>query len=154
MKLQDEFRIYDSKWHSSHSQCLSICQDTTCCRIVHSPDGYKLPPSDCVMKLQTKDGSVVFLATFDLLQKLQHTCLPPFPPCTTTPSIYTKFYHLYRSANIQLDDSAFVDQNGFRTSVGSADDGNSRDFSDFGGGWHLILPSNKDDHLKLFEVGI
>ncbi len=39
------------------------------------------------------------------------------------------------------------------TSVGSVDGGDGKDLSDFGGGWHLILPSNKDDHLKLFEVG-
>jgi hypothetical protein len=39
------------------------------------------------------------------------------------------------------------------TSVGSANGGDGKDLSDFGGGWHLIIPNNKEDHLKLFEVG-
>ena len=30
--------------------------------------------------------------------------------------------------------------------------GDSADFEDFGGGWHLILPLKKDDYLKLLEV--
>lgn len=56
--------------------------------------------------------------------------------------------------NIQLDDSAFVDNDGFRTSVMSLEPefGHNSNLGDFAGGWHLILPSSKEDHLKLFEV--
>jgi hypothetical protein len=59
---------------------------------------------------------------------------------------------LCRNADIQLDDSAFVDQRGFRTSVMSFADESDVDFSDFGGGWHMILPMSKEDHFRLFEV--
>ena len=59
---------------------------------------------------------------------------------------------LCRNANIQLDDSAFVDQRGFRTSVMSFADESDVDLSDFGGGWHMILPMSNEDHFKLFEV--
>jgi hypothetical protein len=30
------------------------------------------------------------------------------------------------------------------------DDGST--FESYGGGWHLIVPNSKDEHLKLFEV--
>ncbi len=30
------------------------------------------------------------------------------------------------------------------------DDGST--FESYGGGWHLIVPSSKEEHLKLFEV--
>ena len=59
---------------------------------------------------------------------------------------------LCRNADIQLDDSAFVDQRGFRTSVMSFADESDVDLSDFGGGWHMILPMSNEDHFKLFEV--
>lgn len=56
--------------------------------------------------------------------------------------------------NIQLDDSAFVDNDGFRTSVMSLEpeSGHNSNLGDFAGGWHVILPTSKEDHLKLFEV--
>ena len=57
-----------------------------------------------------------------------------------------------RHANIQLDDSAFVDQRGFRTSVMAFAGDSDHDFSDFGGGWSMILPTSAEDHFKLFEV--
>ncbi len=56
--------------------------------------------------------------------------------------------------NIQLDDSAFVLNDGFRASVMSLEHEPSEgcDLSDYGGGWHVIMPISKEDHLKLFEV--
>lgn len=73
-----------------------------------------------------------------------------FPPSALPQSIFLCLFSS-RHVNIQLDDSAFVDHHGFRTSViSSVADGS--DLSDFGGGWHLILPSNKEDHPKIFEV--
>jgi hypothetical protein len=56
--------------------------------------------------------------------------------------------------SIQLDDSAFVDNDGFRTSVMSLEpeSGHNSNLGDFAGGWHVILPTSKEDHLKLFEV--
>jgi hypothetical protein len=70
---RDELRVYESKWHSSHCQRISINSAASCRRLMFAPDGTKLPPSDCVMKLESGCESLIFSLKGDLLQKLQHT---------------------------------------------------------------------------------
>jgi hypothetical protein len=69
----DELRIYESKWHSVHSRLVPIVSGATCRRMMYAPDDSKLPPSGCVMKLESGGESVVFSVKGDLLLKLQHT---------------------------------------------------------------------------------
>jgi hypothetical protein len=71
--IQDELRIYDSKWHSNHCQRISFNSDASCRRLMFAPDGSKLPPSDCVMILESSGESVILSLKGDFLQKLQHT---------------------------------------------------------------------------------
>ena len=78
---------------------------------------------------------------------LQHTCVRV--GCVLVTRL---FYLLHRSCVIQLDDSAFFDHEGFRTSVMAFADDDGSTFESYGGGWHLIVPSSKEEHLKLFEV--
>jgi hypothetical protein len=73
IEVQDELRIYDSRWQGNYSQCISINKETTCCRMMLAPDRSSLPASDCIMKIRSKDASVMFSVTLDFLQKLQHT---------------------------------------------------------------------------------
>ncbi len=73
IEVQDELLIYSSKWQGTCSKCIPMNNETICRRVIFAPDGSYLPPSDCVMKLQSKDVSVSFLASLELLQKLQHT---------------------------------------------------------------------------------
>jgi hypothetical protein len=74
-KPQDELRIYESKWHSTHFQCIRITNETTCRRIMFAPDDSKLPLGQCVMKLESGSESVVFSLKGCLLKMLQHTCV-------------------------------------------------------------------------------
>jgi hypothetical protein len=144
---QDELRIYESKWHSTHFQCIRITNETTCRRIMFAPDDSKLPLGECVMKLESGCESVVFSLKGNLLKMLQHTCVRV--GCVLVTRL---FYLLHRSCVIQLDDSAFFDHEGFRTSVMAFADDDGSTFESYGGGWHLIVPSSKEEHLKLFEV--
>jgi hypothetical protein len=73
VKNHDEFRFYESKWHSVHSRCVPIVSGATCRRMMFAPDDSKLPLSGCVMKLESGGESVVFSVKGELLLKLQHT---------------------------------------------------------------------------------
>jgi hypothetical protein len=72
-QVQDELRIYESKWHSTHFQSIPITNQTTCRRIMFAPDDTKLPLGECVMKLESGCESVVFSLKGNLLKMLQHT---------------------------------------------------------------------------------